>query len=184
VKLCSPVLLTFALLCAVQSSAQAQQPHLPDPPKEKGVYYLAGEAWKPIKPLLHSGLKVRGQGAWPITSLKNVLLYRGKNSPYQTSNQPVFCVVGPSKFVERNAVVVRTNVKGKNRELQISKGGDLFHDTEIGHRQKDVFQLRVLENRGAMILMTAGGELPEGEFVLSLDGQPVSTPIYDFTVNH
>jgi len=182
VKLSSPVLLTFALLCALQSSAQ--QPDLPDTPKEKGVYYLAGGAWKPIKPLLHSGLKVRGQGAWPITSLKNVLVYRGKNSPYQTSNQPVFCVVGPSRFAERNAVVVQTKVKGKNRELQISKGGDLFHDAEIGHREKDVYPLRILENGSTVLVLTPGADLPKGEFVLSLDGQPVSTPIYDFSVGN
>lgn len=177
------VLSLFTLFFCMAPGFIQEAPDFPRPPTNTGVYYLAGKQWKPIKPLLHSGLKVRGQGWWPITSLKNVLVYRGKTSPYLTSNQPTFCVVGPSKFVERNAVVVQTKVKGKNRELQISKGGDLFHDAEIGHREKDVFQLRVLENRDTLILLRPDGELPRGEFVLSLDGQPVSTPIYDFTVS-
>jgi hypothetical protein len=166
--------LVFLLLLVPQQPAHP----LPAAPPEAGVYLLSENGWVVLPPLKHAGIKLRGQGLWPITSLKHRAVYPGKTSTNAASSTPVFCVVGMGKDVAPEAGALRTKEKRGNRELQIWNLANM--DAPQRPNTEDYFPLSVEQAGGCTLLRTQ--ELAPGEYVLSLDGLPASNPVYDFSV--
>lgn len=143
-------------------------------PSQDGLYFQHGAEWVQIKPLVHASTRVRGKGMWPATRIRNVFVYRGKAAVARTP-QPVFYLAGKHPLAERNAVIVRLEVRGNGRELQFTSGG------AVQHRERDVFEVTVSEAEGGLVLRPKRA-LPPGEYVLSPTGLPAGLPVYDFGV--
>jgi hypothetical protein len=184
-------LLVFMILPAgtvCLSGQQDKQANQVEMPTEPGIYYKSPNGLIKLEQQMMSGggLKHTGKMFVPGLTPQMVYTFHGAHAPLQIAEvRPVFYVKQFTQMENipgqsaQDVVIVRLDVKKKNREVQASSGGNMF-TFKSGFSKEKTPDITVSRLSDTLFSIVPASDLKPGEYMVTFNGTGISG--YDFGI--